>query len=65
VAISAFMILRSPRRFAFAKLLVMTYKFKVFMQSKVARLRYIYSILFHYGRMQYILKKFFLIFSKE
>jgi len=28
------MILRSPRRFAFAKLLVMTEKFKVFEQSQ-------------------------------
>jgi len=34
VAISAFMILRSPRRFVFAKLLVMTSKFKVFQQSQ-------------------------------
>jgi len=34
VAISALMILRSPRRFAFAKLLVMTEKFKVFQQSQ-------------------------------
>jgi len=34
VGISALMILRSPRRFAFAKLLVMTWKFKFFQQSQ-------------------------------
>jgi len=37
VAISAPMILRSPRRFAFAKLLVMTLKFKVYQQSQITQ----------------------------